>query len=63
MVFGKYVSGNSKSWSCVVSLVRHMYPHTVYGNVKTTLYLQCWFVVRQKPCVRVKWAWLLVGMV
>jgi len=55
VVFVMYVPGNSKSWSCVVILVRHVYPHTVCGNLKTTLYLQCWFVVSQKPHVRVKW--------
>ena len=55
MVIVMYVPGNSKSWSYVANLVRHVYPHTVRGNLKTTLYLQCRFVVSQKPHVRVKW--------
>jgi len=54
VVFVMYVSGNSKSWSCVVSLVRHVYPHTIRGNLKTTFYLQCRFVVSQKPRVSMK---------
>ena len=29
---------------CNVSLIMHMYPHEVCGNLKTTFYLQCLFV-------------------